>query len=222
LVSRSRNFETKHFNHTIVELIIRNTDRSNFYQTEIITREAFWNLYKPGCDEHLVLHQIRKCSSYIENLDIIAISEGEITGHIISTKARVIDKQDIEHEVLCVGPVAVLPHFQNKGIGTKLIKFSISEAKKMGFKGMILFGNPGYYHRFGFINAKEFGITTKDGQNFEPFMALEIKEKGLTDVKGKFFEDDAFTTREDELIEFEKKFPVKEKGKAKIDISINN
>jgi predicted N-acetyltransferase YhbS len=203
-----------------MEVIIRNTIEQDYYKTEFITREAFWNLYKSGCDEHLVLHQIRESSSYIEELDHVAIYEGEITGHVISSIARVIDKQNKEHEVLCVGPVSVAPSFQNKGIGTKLLNHSISQAKKMGFKGMILFGNPDYYRRFGFRNAKEFEITTKDFQNFDPFMALEILENGLADVKGRFFEDEAFTIKENELIEFEKKFPFKEKSKPKIDIAI--
>ena len=202
-----------------MELIIRKTGKSEFDQTEHLTREAFWNMYKPGCDEHLVLHQIRESSSYIEELDHVAIYEGEIIGHVISSKAKVIDKKGREHEVLCVGPFSVSPSFQNKGIGIKLLNYSISEARRMGFKGMILFGNPGYYHRFGFINAKEYQITTKDLQNFEPFMALELRENGLADVKGRFFEDEAFEIKEEQLIEFEKKFPAKEKGKPRVDIS---
>jgi len=101
----------------------------------------------------------------------------------------------------------------------RLLNYSISEARRMGFKGMILFGNPGYYHRFGFINAKEYQITTKDLQNFEPFMALELQEQGLDDVKGRFFEDEAFEIKEEQLIEFEKKFHEKVKGKPRVDIS---
>lgn len=202
-----------------MKIIIRKPEISEFYQTENVTREAFWNLYKPGCDEHLVLHQLRKSSSYISELDLIALFNNEITGHIISTIAKVIDNQGNETEVLCVGPVSVLPAIQNKGIGTKLIKFSISEAKKMGFKGMILFGNPEYYHRFGFVNAKEYDITTKDYQNFDPFMALELSENGLGNAEGRFVEDDAFTTREEELLKFEMQFPLKEKGEPRVDIS---
>jgi predicted N-acetyltransferase YhbS len=203
----------------IMEVLIQRTTEKDFFKTENITRESFWNMYKPGCDEHLILHQIRESKSYIGELDIIAVYKDKIIGHVISTTARVIDKQDKEHEVLCVGPIAVLPSFQNKGIGTKLLNYSISEAKKIGFKGMILFGNPEYYHRFGFRNAREFEITTKDNQNFEPFMALELQENGLDNVKGRFFECEAFITREDELAEYEKKFPCKEKGKPKIDIN---
>ena len=203
-----------------MEIIIRKTDKINYYQTENLTREAFWNLYRSGCDEHLVLHQLRESNSYVEELDLIAIYEGEIIGHVISTKAHVIDTENKEHEVLCVGPIAILPDFQNKGIGTKLLDFSISVAGKLGYKGMILFGNPDYYHRFGFRNAQEFGITTKEGLNFEPFMVLELQENGMEEINGKFYEAKAFTINEKELDKFEKKFPEKIKGKPKIDLTI--
>ena len=76
---------------------------------------------------------------------------------------------------------------------------------------MILFGDPEYYHRFGFRNAIEYDITTKDCENFEPFMALELQINGLDNVKGRFFEDNAFDIHPDDLIEYEKKFTYKEK-----------
>lgn len=179
--------------------------------TENITREVFWNLYKPGCDEHLVLHNLRNSNSYIHELDLVAVFENEIIGHVISTKAKITDPLNNEHEVLCVGPLSVLPDFQKRGIGSKLLNQSIMEAKKSGYRGMVLFGNPAYYHRFGFRNAQEYRITTKDDENFEPFMALELQINGLDHIQGKFFEDPAFETQLHELIEFEKQFPYKEK-----------
>ncbi|MCX8105940.1 MAG: N-acetyltransferase [Ignavibacterium album] len=194
-----------------MNLLIKQTNQNDFAITENITREAFWNVYKPGCSEHLVLHNLRKSKSYIKDLDLIAICDDQIVGHIISTKARVVDSQNKEYEVLCVGPLSVLPYFQKQGIGEKLMKESIKIAKRLGFRGMILFGNPDYYHRFGFRNAKEFEITTKDYQNFEPFMALELFKNALNDVKGKFIEDESFNVNEDELNEFEKQYPYKEK-----------
>jgi len=194
-----------------MEVLIQRTTVKDFFQTENNTRETFWNLYKPGCDEHLILHNLRKNKSYISELDLVAVIKNEITGHIISTKAKVIDALNNEHEILCIGPLSVLPGFQKKGIGSKLMNNSIIAAKELGFTGMILFGNPDYYHRFGFRNAKEYGITTKDYQNFEPFMVLELKNDGLTNVKGRFIEDDAFGIHSEDLIEFEKKFPYKEK-----------
>ena len=92
-----------------MKILIQRANKKDFLITENITREAFWNLYKPGCDEHLILHQLRESSGYIEELDLIVINEDEIIAHIISTKARVIDNQNKEHEVVCVGPFSVSP-----------------------------------------------------------------------------------------------------------------
>lgn len=199
---------------------IQQTKTADFRITENITREAFWNLFQPGCDEHLVLHNLRETNSYIPELDLVALSGNEIIGHLLITKANVIDIQNEQHQVLCVGPISVLPAFQKKGIGTKLLNDSIVIAKQLGYKAMILFGHPDYYQRFGFINAQNYGITTKDGKNFEPFMALELYPKALAAVSGKFYEDKAFETNNEELIEFEKHFPHKEKGEATININL--
>lgn len=192
-------------------ILIRRTTEKDFPQTENLTREAFWNVYKPGCDEHLILHNLRNSKSYISELDLVAVFENKIIGHIISTQAKVVDSLNNVHEILCVGPLSVLPVFQKRGIGSKLINHSISAAKESGFQGMILFGNPDYYHRFGFKNAQEYNITTKDYRNFEPFMALELQSNALADIKGRFFEDNVFETDSGDLIEFEMKFPYKEK-----------
>ena len=75
----------------IMRIHIRKTTVDDFSQTENLTRESFWNVYKPGCDEHLVLHNLRKSESYIGELDLVALFEGEIIGHIISTKPKIID-----------------------------------------------------------------------------------------------------------------------------------
>jgi predicted N-acetyltransferase YhbS len=197
-----------------MDAIIKQIEKEFFFQTENLTREAFWNIYKPGCDEHLVLHSIRTSECYIRELDLVAFVNQQIIGHIISTKAKIIDSMNSEHEILCVGPISVLPEFQKKGIGSKLIEYSIELARKLGFVGMILFGNPDYYQRFGFRNAKEFEITTKDLQNFDPFMALQLKANGIEKLKGKFYEGEAYTIDQSELTEFEKKFPKKEKKKT--------
>jgi len=197
-----------------MEVIIKKATEEDYFKTEYITRESFWNVYKMGCDEHLILKNLRNSKCYVNNLDLVAVYKNEIIGHIISTKAKVIDSKNNEYEVLCVGPLSVLPEFQKQGIGSMLMKSSIAKAKELNYAGMILFGNPDYYHRFGFINAKEYEITTKDNQNFEPFMAIELISNGLSNVNGRFFEDNAFEVNQDVLTEFEKKFPYKEKFKT--------
>ncbi len=194
-----------------IERLISATKQVQYFATENLTREAFWNVYKPGCDEHLILHQLRKSRAYIPELDLVALLKDEIIGHIISTKARVVDPGQKESEVLCVGPFSVSAKYRKRGVGSELMQHSIAKSRQLGYRGMILFGDPGYYQRFGFSNAMEFGITTKKGQNFEAFMAMELQKNGLRDIKGKFFEDEAFTVNNEHLLAFEKKFPHKEK-----------
>jgi len=203
-----------------MELIIRKTNNTEFFTTENLTRETFWNLYQSGCTEHFMIYNFRKSKAWVKQLDIIALINDKIVGHIISTKAKVIDENNTEHEVLHVGPFSVEAELQSKGIGTQLLNHSILEAKKLGFKGMILFGNPDYYSRFGFKNAKEFNITTKEGMNFDPFMALELQENGLAAIQGKFYLDESAEINEQELLEFEEQFPAKEKGEPKIKINV--
>jgi predicted N-acetyltransferase YhbS len=167
-----------------------------------------------------MIHNFRKSKAWVEQLDIVALINDMIVGHIISTKAAVIDDGNTAHEVLHVGPFSVDAALQNKGIGTQLLEYSIKEAKRLGFKGMILFGNPDYYKRFGFKNAKEFKITTKEGMNFDPFMTLELQKDGLAGVNGKFYLDESAEINEQDLHIFEEQFPAKEKGEPKININI--
>ena len=191
--------------------VIQPTAIKDYQITETMTREAFWNLYRPGSVEHLILHNLRNSTNYCRELDLTALVENKVVGHIISTKAKVVDVHNNENEILCVGPLSVLPSFQKEGIGSALMNHSILIAKQLGFSGMILFGNPDYYHRFGFRNAQEYGITTKEGQNFEPFMALELQVHGLTHISGRFMEDGAFEVQPEDIEAFEKNFPYKEK-----------
>jgi predicted N-acetyltransferase YhbS len=183
----------------------------DYRETETLTREAFWDLYKPGCDEHLVLHKMRHVPAFVNELDFIAVSGNSIVGNIIYSKAKVINDNGIENEVLCMGPLSVLPSYQKKGIGSKLINYSISKAKDMGFKGVVIFGNPDYYNRFGYKNASNYKIKTADGNNFDAFMALELFENSLKRIDGRFHEDPVFHNTKEELEIFEKQFPYKEK-----------
>lgn len=203
-----------------MQITIRQTEKQDNNYTENFTREIFWNLFTPDCTDHFILHNLRKSKEYIPELDLLVIYLNKIVGHIISSVAKVVDNEYNEHKVLCVEPFALSPEMQNKGIGIHLLKHTISVAKELTFKGMILFGDPKYYHCFGFVDARRYGITTKDSQNFPPFMALKLQKNGLSEITGKFFDDDAFHVEENEFVEFDKMFPEKEKGKQKFPINI--
>lgn len=194
-----------------MNISIRLENENDFRNVENIIREAFWDVYKPGCVEHLIVHKIRKVSAFIRELDFIAC-DGEVTiGNIIYSKAKIINEDNEEFQVLCMGPLGVLPSYQGKGIGTLLIKHSINVARTLGYKAIIIFGNPNYYHRFGFENAEKYNIQTSWGANFEAFMVLKLYEGSLKGISGKYYEDSVFEVDDKELNIFEKQFPYKEK-----------
>ncbi len=191
--------------------ILRLENEHDYRETENITREAFWDVYKPGCNEHLLVHKLRAAGAFVKELDFVVCYGSKIIGNIMCSRAKVIDKDNNQFEVLCLGPVTVLPEYQKKGIGRLLIEGTIKEARRLNFKGIFLMGNPAFYTRFGFKNAKVFGIQTSEGGNFDYFMGLELKENSLKGITGRFHEDAVFQVPEDELEEFEKEFPKREK-----------
>ena len=194
-----------------MEIEIRHETKEDHRETETLTRNAFWDLYKPGCDEHLVLHKIRDLPVFVSELNYVADTGDRIIGNIVFSKASVINDNDDEFEVLTMGPVSVLPEYQGRGIGTRLINHALDHAGKMGFAAVLIFGNPEYYSRFGFMNAEKYIIKTSEGENFDAFMALELFENSLQGVEGNFYIDPVFFTDEKELEEFEKQFPFREK-----------
>lgn len=191
--------------------ILRLEKERDYDAVENLTREAFWDVYKPGCDEHLLAHMLRKAQAFVPELNFVVELDHRILGNIMYSKAKVVDAQGARHEVLTFGPLSVLPAHQKEGIGSALVRHTLKLAKAMGFKAVLIFGNPAYYHRFGFENAEKYRITTSEGSNFEAFMALELYVNALEGIAGKFYEDPVFRVDPVELEAFEKRFPYKEK-----------
>jgi len=195
-------------------IIIRLETEEDYRETENVVREAFWDVYQPGCDEHLILHKLRKSQAFVEELDFVACDTSEnskIVGNIVYSEAKVSNNQNQEYTVLCLGPLSILPSYQGKGIGSLLVNNSLQKAKSLDYKGVFLFGDPEYYRRFGFESAKNYAITTSEGENPDAFMVLELYDTGLVGINGKFIEDPAFEVENEELESFEKEFPDREK-----------
>lgn len=190
---------------------IRLEQERDYRTVEELTREAFWNLYVPGCNEHLLVHKLRNSPAFISELDFVALKGDQIVGNIMFCHALVKDEADNEYAVITFGPLSVLPEFQKQGIGTALIQHALITAADLGYTAVLIYGDPAYYHRFGFRSAKEFNIRTSEGKFLEAPMALELSDGALARVSGCFFEGEAYNVSEEELIEFEKTFPYKEK-----------
>lgn len=194
-----------------MNISIRLEEECDYRNVEHLTREAFWDVYRPGCSEHLIAHKIRKIFAFVKELSYVACDGQTVIGNIIYSKAKIISSSQQEFEALCMGPFAVLPSYQKKGVGGLLMDTSIKKAKALGFKVVVIFGNPKYYQRFGFVNSANYGITTSSGENFDAFMALELSRRALDGVSGRFVADPVFEINEAELETFDKEFPHKEK-----------
>jgi len=194
-----------------MNIMIRQENESDYEEVETLTREAFWDIYQPGCDEHLLAYKLRKAEAFIPELDFIAELDGQLVGNIMYSKAKIANQSGAECEVISFGPLSVLPLYQKSGIGSELVNHTIKLAEEMGYKAVVIFGNPDYYHRFGFVNAENYLITTGDGENFEAFMVRELYEGALQGVEGEFHEAPVFKIDKTEADAFDKKFPYKEK-----------
>lgn len=194
------------------DITLRLERPEDYHAVEELTREAFWRSIRGFCDEHLLVHRLRKVPVFIPELDYVAEADGRIVGNIIYTRARIEDPSGITHEVLTFGPLSVLPEYQNMGVGKALMLHTFEKARKLGYRAIVIFGHPDYYPRVGFRRASEFGLTTSDGNTFDAFMALPLYEGALDGIQGRFFIDPVFESLDDkDVLEFDKSFPPKDR-----------
>ena len=190
---------------------IRLETPADYREAEELTREAFWNHFSPGCAELLILHQLRRHPEFVPALDIVAEEDGRLVGHIAYPRAEIRREGRDSVAVLCLGPVSVLPERQRTGIGSALIRHSLGAARDLGFAAVCLYGDPRYYHRFGFRCAEKYDIRTEDGFYAAALHALELKPGALADAAGCFAESPGFAVDEKALADFDAGFAPKER-----------
>jgi putative acetyltransferase len=194
-----------------VSLTIRNEREEDYRSVEQLVREAFWNLYVPGCSEHYILHNLRKSDDFIPELDFVAEKEGQIVGQIAYSRGTIKGKGGEDKEVITFGPVSVLTRFQKQGIGSALINHTISLARGMGHPAVCIYGDPRYYSRFGFRCGEKYEIKTADDKFAVALQVLELREAALNNMSGRFVESVAFTVDETGFAQYDATFPFKEK-----------
>ncbi len=191
---------------------IRNELISDFRLVEEITRKAFWNLHKPGCDEHYLVHVMRNHGDFIPELDLVLEVDGRVIGNIMYTRSALIDERGCEKPILTFGPVSILPEYQRKGYGKKLIEYSFGIAQSMGHEVIVIFGNPANYVSLGFKSCMKFNICY--GEAFFPTALLvkELREGALKDEQKMYYrESDVFTVNEEDAEKFDRDFEKMEK-----------
>lgn len=190
---------------------IRLETPSDYHAAEVLTREAFWNDYVPGCDEHYLLHVMRSSAAFLPELTFVAELDGCLVGHIAYVKAYILGDNGQRHEVLCFGPISVLPEYQGIGVGSALIEHSKQAAATLGYTSIFLLGDPAYYGRLGFIPAERFDIRTAEDVYLDPLQVVELVPGALNGISGRFFEGEAYTFDSDEVASFDAAFSPKER-----------
>jgi len=197
-----------------VTIKIRKEAENDYCQVEELTREAFWNLYKPGCDEHYLVHTLRGKPDFIKDLDYVAVIDKQIVGSIIYTKSSVVDENNDLLETATFGPFCVHPEYQRTGIGTKLFEHTKDLVIKKGFPAIIILGDPHNYCKHGFKTGKDFNISTMEGKYPLGLLVLELKKGVFQNHKWKFKESAAYEIDIEKVDDYDKRFPVKEKAYA--------
>lgn len=182
------------------------------FEVEKIVREAFWNLYIPGCNEHLIVHNLREHNDFIPELSFVIEQDGEIVGSIFYSHSKVIDCDEREIKTITFGPVSIKPSLHRKGLGRIIITHSIDKAKELGFGAIIIGGFPYHYKTYGFVGAKKYNIALQDGNYYTGIMALPLIDGYLDNIKeGIVYFSETMEPGASKLDEFDSNFPKMEK-----------
>ena len=189
--------------------ISRETEAERF-EMENVMREAFWNYYSPACAEHYLVHVMRGCPAFVPELSLIAADGDKVIGASMCLRSFIRGDDGVRREVLSLGPIGVLPEYQRGGIGAALIERTAEIARGMGFRAILLCGDPDYYTRRGFVPTESFGIRNAENMYADALHARELYEGALSDAAGIYFEDEIYNIDERLAAEYDKNFPPKE------------
>lgn len=197
---------------------IRQEESKDFFIVENLVREAFWNVYQPGCDEHFIVNQYRDNPDFIKELSLVLELDNKIIGYIMFSKAQIDCDNGTKLDVVTFGPLAIHPDFQRKGFGKILVDYSLEKAKDLGYTCVFICGNGEFYGKSGFVPATTKGIRYADDPEGEAlyFLCKELKENFLKDVYGIYHDPKGYFIPHEKPEAFEKyesTFPKKEKLK---------
>lgn len=197
------------------KITFRNETPADYKAVENLTREAFWNVYKPGCDEHFVLHSFRTRSDFVPELDILMEENSVLIGHVMFARAEIRLNNGGILPIMTFGPISIAPDFKRKGYGTVLLRHAMQKAKEMGSGALAITGNIGFYGKSGFVVAKTKGVRYHADPDADYFLIKELIPGFLDQVKdaggGTFKEPDGYFIDSKEAEEFDSQFPPKEK-----------
>ena len=176
---------------------IRLETPDDYREVENLTREAFWNVYRPGCTEHYVLNQYRDNPDFIPELDLVMEHEGRIIGHVMFSKAQIVQTDGRVLPAWTFGPISIHPDYKRKGYGLKLLNHAIDRARQLGVGVLCMEGNIDFYGHAGFVVASTLGIHyhAEPAEAEVPyFLALEVQPGYLQGIEGTYHTPAGYST----------------------------
>ena len=188
----------------------------DYREVENLVRESFWNVYRPGCSEHYVIHVLRDDPAFLKELDFVMEKDGELIGQNMFMRTVIEADDGRVIPVLTMGPIGITPELKRRGYGKKLLDYSLEKAAALGFGAVLFEGNIGFYGHSGFAYARSFGIRYHDlpeGADDSFFLCKELIPGYLDDVTGVYQTPHGYYVDDADVEEFDKAFPCKEKLK---------
>ena len=198
------------------DYIIRLERKEEYREVENLVREAFWNVYRPGCLEHYVLNQLRSDDAFVSELDFVMEKDGQLIGQNMFMHATIKADDGRDIPIMTMGPICIANNLKHKGYGKILLDYSIEKAKEMGAGALCFEGNIDFYGKSGFTYASEYGIRyhgLPKGEDASFFLCKELIPGYLDGVTGEYATPTGYFVDETEAEEFDKQFPYKEKLK---------
>ena len=195
---------------------IRLENKSDYRNVEDLIRESFWNVYRPGCSEHYVIHVLRNDPAFIEELDFVMELDGRLIGQNMFMKTIINADDGTVVPVLTMGPICITPELKRKGYGKALLDYSLEKAEALGYGAVLFEGNIGFYGKSGFDYASNFGIRYHDlpeDQDASFFLCKELKKGYLDGITGVYQTPLGYYVDDADVEEFDKEFPPKQKLK---------
>ena len=193
---------------------IRLERTEDYREVENLVREAFWNVYRPGCSEHYVIHVLRDDPAFVKELDFVMEQNGELIGQNMFMRTVINADDGRVIPVLTMGPIGITPELKRRGYGKKLLDYSLEKAEATGFGAVLFEGNIGFYGHSGFTYARSFGIRYHDlpeGADDSFFLCRELIPGYLEGVTGVYQTPRGYYVSDADVEEFDKRFPPKVK-----------
>jgi putative acetyltransferase len=128
----------------------------------------------------------------LQLVSLVAEVDGATVGHILFSPVLLAEHPQLK--VMGLGPMAVAPRHQRKGVGSALVREALEQCRQLGYRAVVVLGHPEYYPRFGFVPASKFAIRSEYDVPENVFMIAELEAGALRGVSGLIRYDAAFAS----------------------------